>query len=166
MKLISAMSRTALLLVAFTIANNGHADEAAGAHYVPYKSNSTYALGETAGWNVTLPWTAPGASYVTRKNNLADLGRGRIEPGTPAKIEVKLDEPGMVYVEITENTANAKTRALGAVVAPERIGAAIPAQGFRRLLDQQDQGAAQIPPTRSSPPNPVKKTAWTSPSSR
>ena len=65
-------------------------------------------------------------SYVIRKNNLAEIGRGTITPGTPAKIEAKLDEPGMVYVEVTENTPGAKPKALGAAVAPEKIGPAVP----------------------------------------
>ncbi len=103
------------------------ADEHAGPQYVPYKANSTYALGDTAGWNVTLPWSSPGVTYVIRRNNLDEIGRGAIKAGAPAKIEVKLDQPGMVYVEITENKADAKPKALGAVVAPEKIGPAIPA---------------------------------------
>ncbi len=83
--------------------------------------------GEPVGWHVTLPWNAPAVSYVIRKNNLAEIGRGIIKPGKPNKIEVTLDEPAMVYVEVTENTAGAKPRALGAAVAPEKIQPAIPA---------------------------------------
>jgi cephalosporin-C deacetylase len=103
------------------------ADESAGPFYVPYHASGIYALGETAGWNVTLPWSSPAVTYVVRKNNLDEIGRGTIEPGTPSRIEAKLDEPGMVYVEITESTPDAKPRALGAAVAPERIGPSIPA---------------------------------------
>ena len=33
------------------------ADESAGPPYVPYNASGIYALGETVGWNVTLPWT-------------------------------------------------------------------------------------------------------------
>src|SRR4051812_21933349 len=103
------------------------ADESAGPLYVPYHASSIYALGETAGWNVTLPWGAHSASYVIRQNNLTEIGHGTIRPGTPTKIEAKLDEPGMVYVEVTENTAGAKAKALGAAVAPEKIQPSIPA---------------------------------------
>ena len=74
-------------------------------------------------------------SYVIRKNNLAELGRGTITPGHPTKIEAKLDEPGMVYVEITENTPGAKPRALGAAVAPEKIR-----RRFRRLRTSTRSG--------------------------
>ena len=115
------------LLAAWLLCASALADESAGTAYVPYQSSGIYALGETAGWNVTLPWNSPTVSYVIRKNNLAEIGRGSLTPGKPSKIEVKLDEPGMVFVEVTENTPGAKPKALGAAVAPEKIGAAIPA---------------------------------------
>jgi cephalosporin-C deacetylase-like acetyl esterase/lysophospholipase L1-like esterase len=122
------------------------ADEAAGPHYIPYKANSTYQQGETVGWHVTLPWKSPAVSYVIRQNNLEVLGRGIIKPGTPARIETRLDEPGMVYVEITENTANAKPRALGAVVAPEKISAAIPAPAdFDAFWKAKIQALRKVP---------------------
>jgi cephalosporin-C deacetylase len=117
--------RAPLIAVLFLFAA-AHADESAGPLYVPYHASGIYALGETAGWNVTLPWNAPAVTYVIRRNNLDEIGRGFIRPGRPGRIEAKLDEPGMVYVEITD-TSNAKPRALGAAVAPEKIGPAIPA---------------------------------------
>jgi cephalosporin-C deacetylase-like acetyl esterase/lysophospholipase L1-like esterase len=103
------------------------ADEAAGPLYVPYQPSGIYAVGEPVGWHVTLPWNAPGASYIIRKNNLGELGRGTIRPGKPTRIETRLDEPGMVYVEVTENSPGAKARALGAAVSPEKIQPAVPA---------------------------------------
>src|SRR5687767_1790571 len=112
MKLLRAPLLTALLACAIA-----QADESAGPSYVPYQPSGIYALGETAGWNVTLPWSSPTVSYVIRKNNLGELGRGTLKPGTPSRIEVKLDEPGMVYVEVTENRPGAKPKALGAAVA-------------------------------------------------
>ena len=115
-----------LCAAALAIAGLAVADESAGPSYVPYRPSSIYALGETAGWNVTLPWSSPTVSYVIRKNNLAEIGRGTITPGHPTKIEAKLDEPGMVYVEVTENTPGAKPKALGAAVAPEKIGPSVP----------------------------------------
>ena len=63
------------------------ADESAGPLYVPYQSSGIYALGETVGWNVTLPWSATSADYVIRMNNLEEVGRGKIRPGTPTRIE-------------------------------------------------------------------------------
>ncbi len=103
------------------------ADESAGPLYVPFHASGIYAQGETAGWYVTLPWGSPSANYVIRKNNLDEIGHGKIVPGKPATIEAKLDEPGMVYVEVTENSPGAKPKALGAVIAPEKIRPSIPA---------------------------------------
>jgi len=117
----------AALFAALFICSAASADESAGALYVPYRASGIYALGETAGWNVTLPWNAHPANYVIRKNNLTEIGHGTIKPGKPTTIEAKLDEPGMVYVEVTENTPGAKPKALGAAVAPEKIQPSIPA---------------------------------------
>jgi cephalosporin-C deacetylase-like acetyl esterase/lysophospholipase L1-like esterase len=123
MKILRAPLAAALILSCAA----AFADESGGPHFVPYESSGIYALGETAGWNVTLPWNAQPVTYVIRKNNLGELGRGTLWPGQPAKIEAKLDEPGMVYVELTEAFPGAKPRAVGAAVAPEKIGPAIPA---------------------------------------
>jgi len=113
------------LLAALFLCASALADESAGPAYVPYQSSGIYALGETAGWNVTLPWNSPTVSFVIRKNNLAEIGRGTLSPGKPSKIEARLDEPGMVYVEVTENTPGAKPRALGAAIAPEKIAPSV-----------------------------------------
>ena len=125
------------------------ADESAGPLYVPYQASGIYALGETVGWHVTLPWGSPSATYVIRKNNLDEIGRGKIFPGKPANIETKLDEPGMVYVEVTDNTPGAKPKALGAAVAPEKIQPSIPAPA-----DFDAFWKAKIAALRKVPANP------------
>ena len=112
MKVFRAALAAALFACAWA-----HADESAGHFYVPYRASGIYAAGEPVGWHVTLPWSAPAVSYVIRKDNQLELGRGSIKPGVPARIEVKLDQPGMVFVEVIERTANAKPRALGAQVS-------------------------------------------------
>ncbi|MEJ0084274.1 MAG: acetylxylan esterase [Pseudomonadota bacterium] len=124
------------------------ADESGGPPYVPYKASGIYALGETAGWNVTLPWNAAPATYVIRRNNLDEIGRGSIKPGKPTTIEARLDQPGMIYVEITD-TSSAKPRALGAAVAPEKIGPAVPAPA-----DFDAFWAAKIKALRAVPAKP------------
>ncbi|HTU65786.1 MAG TPA: GDSL-type esterase/lipase family protein [Steroidobacteraceae bacterium] len=111
----------AAFAAAFLFVTCARADESAGAAYVPYHSSGIYAVGETVGWHVTLPWSAQSASYVIRKNNLGELGRGTLTPGVPANIETTLDEPGMVYVEVLEDAPGAKPKALGAAVSPEKI---------------------------------------------
>jgi cephalosporin-C deacetylase-like acetyl esterase/lysophospholipase L1-like esterase len=138
-----------ICVAALAATNLAVADESAGPLYVPYNVSGIYANGETAGWNVTLPWTAAPATYVIRKNNLDEIGRGFIRPGRPAVIEAKLSEPGMVYVEITD-VSGAKPRALGAAVAPEKIGPAIPAPA-----DFDAFWAGKIKALRSVPAKPV-----------
>jgi cephalosporin-C deacetylase len=140
--------RTASIATLF-LCGAAWADESAGPLYVPYHASGIYALGETAGWHVTLPWSAPAATYVIRKNNLDEIGRGTIHPGTPANIEARLDEPGMVYVEVTDDTPGAKPHALGAAVAPERIQPSIAAPA-----DFDAFWAAKIEALRKVPPNP------------
>jgi cephalosporin-C deacetylase-like acetyl esterase/lysophospholipase L1-like esterase len=141
--------RVALAAGLLSCALAASADESAGPLYVPYKNSNIYALGETAGWNVVLPWGSPGASYVIRQNNLEEIGRGKILPGKPTAIEAKLAEPGMVYVEITDNTPGAKPKALGAAVAPEKIAPSIPAPA-----DFDAFWKAKIAALRKVPMNP------------
>jgi len=137
-------------IAALLLCSAALADESAGSAYVPFHSSGIYALGETAGWNVTLPWNSPTVSYVIRKNNLTEIGHGSITPGRPTTIEAKLDEPGMVYVEVTENSPGAKPRALGAAVAPEKIQPSIPAP-----LDFDAFWKAKLKQLRAVPAKPV-----------
>src|SRR5438270_13869309 len=73
--------------------------------FTPYHANGIYDLGEKVGWTVALP---PGAApagpyaYTIRKNNFGDpvkVGTFDLANG-PASIEVALDEPAMLYVEV------------------------------------------------------------------
>lgn len=140
----------AALCAAFLLSAIASADESAGPAYVPHNSAGIYALGEKVGWNVTLPWSAQEATYVIRKNNLAEIGRGTLRPGVPTKIETTLDEPGMVYVEVLETAPGAKPKALGAAVAPEKIAPSIPAP-----KDFDAFWAAKIKALRKIPAKPV-----------
>jgi cephalosporin-C deacetylase len=137
------------LFAALLLCTAALADESAGPLYVPYHASGIYALGETAGWNITLPWSAKPAIYVIRENNLTEIGRGTIQPGTPSKIEATLKAPGMVYVEITENSLDTKPHALGAAVAPEKIQPSISAP-----LDFDAFWKAKIAALRKVPMNP------------
>jgi cephalosporin-C deacetylase len=113
-------------LLALFLCVVARADESAGAHYVPYQPAGIYALGDTVGWNVTLPWNSPTVNFIVRSNNHTEIGRGLLRPGRPSRIEATLSQPGMVYVEVTENRPGAKPKALGAAVAPEMIQRALP----------------------------------------
>ena len=126
MKHLRAPALLAVWAACVFVAGITRADESAGPHYVPLQPAGIYTQGETVGWNVTLPWSSPSVSYVIRQNNAVELARGTLRPGMPARIDTRMDEPGMVYVEVTENRPGAKPKALGAAVAPEKIQRAIP----------------------------------------
>ena len=66
----------ALLLGGLLVRDAARADEHAGIAYVPYNASGIYAQDQVVGWNVTLPWSAAPATYVIRKNNLAEIGHG------------------------------------------------------------------------------------------
>jgi cephalosporin-C deacetylase len=133
-------------------------DEATGSHYIPYQPSGIYAQGETVGWYVTLPWNSPEVRYVVRRNNLAEIGRGTLRPGIPARIEAKLDEPGMVYVEVLEQRPGAKPKALGAAVAPERIQRALPEPAdFDAFWSAKIRALRRVPMNPELSPKPSDK---------
>ena len=122
------------------------ADESAGPVYVPYNPSGIYALGETVGWHVTLPWNAQAASYVIRKNNLDEIGRGTLVPASPRTSKRSSTSPAWCTSKSPRTAPGAKPKALGAAVAPEKIGAVDSgAEGLRCVLGGEDQGAAQGP---------------------
>ena len=78
--------------------------------FTPYKASDIYDVGEKVGWKVALTpgsATQPAAAagdyiYTIRKNNLDVIKTGKLDFSSgPDKIEVTLDEPAMVYVQIT-----------------------------------------------------------------
>ena len=151
-----ALVRFALL--AGTLVAVSYADETPGLAYVPYHPSGIYGLGETVGWNVTLPPDSLPVNYVIRKNNLEEVGRGVLQPGRPDKIESRLDEPGMLYVEIVEDSPNAPKKALGAAVAPEKIGAAIPAPAdFDAFWADKIRRLGTVPPNPKITQRPSEK---------
>src|SRR5262245_37973101 len=107
--------------------------------FTPYHANGIYNAGEKVGWTVALPpGTAapPGPyayAYAVRKNNFGDpIKTGTLDLSRgPATIEVTLDEPAMLYVQITPPPGAAGAPpargggrgglALGAAAAPTRL---------------------------------------------
>ncbi len=161
------MTRSSFLLLlaaaGTAISGEAMADGAAPA-FMPYKKDSIYALGEAVGWKVTAPATTPATNYtyVVRKNNLEQIGAGTFASGESTVIETQLDEPGMIYVEITSDPPPAKPpatpMALGAAVAPEKIGAAIPApQDFDAFWAANLRALRKVPPKPQLTPKPSGK---------
>jgi|GEM_PF-368749 len=95
----------------------------------PYKASGIYSIGDKIGWTVTFPQgTAPIGEYVyaIKRNNWDVIKTGALEfSAGRAAIEVTMNEPAMVYVEISLKTNSAgsggSVLALGAAVAPEKL---------------------------------------------
>ena len=115
--------------------------------FTPYHANGIYDVGETVGWSVTPGPTSPTYAYkwMIRRNNAVVLKEGMLDLSHgQATIEIRGDEPGMIYVaveayaELTPAPVaaagegprfvggnagrNTGLYAVGAAVAPAKIG--------------------------------------------
>ncbi|HKV40052.1 MAG TPA: acetylxylan esterase [Blastocatellia bacterium] len=130
----------------------------------PFKASGIYSVGEKLGWTITLPkgTTAPESEYryTIKKNNQDVIKTGRIEVAAlPATIETKVDEPAMVYVEISAAGDQAPAgekgtgkhgagghMAAGAAVAPERLQPSVPRPaGFDQFWESKIKLLKEIP---------------------
>lgn len=93
----------------------------------PYKAGGIYGVGEKVGWTAQPPpGAAPGGgyTYTVRKNNQDVIKTGTLDfKAGRDSIEVTLDEPAMVYVQISGAGAE---MAVGAAVAPEKLQPSAP----------------------------------------
>jgi cephalosporin-C deacetylase len=119
--------------------------------FTPYHASGIYDVGETVGWTVTpgptsatyaYKWTVRRNNAVVLKEGTLDLSRGQ------ATIEIRGEQPGMIYVAVEAyadltpapapaagegprfvggNTGrNTGLYAVGAAVAPTKIGLSVP----------------------------------------
>jgi cephalosporin-C deacetylase len=95
--------------------------------FSPYHQNGIYDVGERAGWTVQAPEGAPAAyTYAIRKNNRDTIQSGSLEfTGGKAVIEAKVDEPAMIYVEISAGKDSQPVH-LGAAIAPAKLKPSLP----------------------------------------
>ena len=102
--------------------------------FKPYRASGIYNVGEKVGWTAELPPGAPRTAaytYAVRKNNQEVVKTGTLDFSTGrASIETTLDEPSMVYVQVTAQGGGGQgegaSLALGAAVAPERLQPSAP----------------------------------------
>ncbi len=97
----------------------------------PYRASAIYAMGEKVGWTVAAPDHAAAAggefSYSIRENDLTVIKTGQLDLHTgPAKIELSLAEPAMLYLEVTSSAPDTKPSIAGAAVAPTRLQPSVP----------------------------------------
>jgi cephalosporin-C deacetylase-like acetyl esterase len=76
----------------------------------PLNPSGIYQPGEKAGWTVTLPDGAAAPSghytYTIKKNNQEEIKSGELDLSSgKARIDLSLDEPAMLYVQITPPAA-------------------------------------------------------------
>jgi cephalosporin-C deacetylase len=121
----------------------------------PFKRSGIYALGEKAGWTVMRSdGSPPGAyNYVIRKNNLDEIQKGTLDLSSPAKIEVTLNEPAMLYLEVQPGGV-----AAGAAIAPEQLRPSVPEpQDFGEFWSRKIAGLQKVPMNAVLDPRPSDK---------
>jgi cephalosporin-C deacetylase-like acetyl esterase/lysophospholipase L1-like esterase len=133
--------------------------------FTPYNKTGIYELGEKVGWTVAVAEgeKAPSGSFkfTIKKNNFepVDSGTFDLSVGT-AKIEVSIDEPAMVFVQVTppaeegaggiaDGNRNRRGIALGAAVAPTKLKPAA-----LRPADFDEFWQAKIKELKEIPENP------------
>jgi hypothetical protein len=95
----------------------------------PYKASGIYTVGEKVGWTADLAQGAAqggGYAYTVKKNNQDVIKTGTLDfPAGRNTIEVVLNEPAMVYVQIT-NAGTGGDMTVGAAVTPEKLQPSVP----------------------------------------
>jgi cephalosporin-C deacetylase-like acetyl esterase len=96
----------------------------------PDSAQGIYQPGQIIRWKVQAKGAgAAEAAYVLKKGGLTELSKGKVPlPDGRGQIEVKLDEPGWLLVEVSVKPAQGKklTALGGALVSPEKIQPALP----------------------------------------
>lgn len=88
----------------------------------PHSDSGAYRTSEAIGWTIT---GSGKASYTVKQNNHRPLVSGQLDLSTgPQKVEVRLAEPGMVFMTVTPE--GGKPSDYGAAVEPEKIKPASP----------------------------------------
>ena len=130
--------------------------------FTPFHANGIYQPGEKVGWTVTRRNGATGPTkfdYDIKKDELEVLRSATLDlsSGT-ATIEIVLDEPCMVFVELKPEGASDAPggpqrrpyASVGAAVAPDRLRPSVP-----RPADFDEFWASKLTAMRAIPMNPV-----------
>lgn len=99
--------------------------------FTPYHANGLYEVGETVGWTVKPGPVAPTYAYkwTVRRNNAVVLKEGKLDLSSGSNaIEIKADQPEMIYVAIEPYASlapapsDAAEGSSGAVAEPSYTG--------------------------------------------
>src|SRR5579863_6777091 len=122
----------------------------------PDEPDGIYRLGETVGWSIALPADAqpPAFHYTIKKNQLETIQSGDLEFSSGiARIATRLDDPGMIYVEISSADQTYKPLVLGAAVAPELLRPSVPEPAdYDRFWQSKLRLLAKVPVQPQSMP--------------
>ena len=156
-----------LLAAAFSFAQKAPIQEQLV--FTPYHTSGIYEIGDTAGWAVAPGPAAPTYAYkwTIRRNNAVVLKEGKLDLSSGKdKIEITVDQPEMIYVAVEAYANLAHTAdegagphfvggntgrdnglyAVGAAVAPRKIGLSTPRPGdFDAFWDAKLAAQAKIP---------------------
>ena len=143
--------------------------------FTPYHASGIYQVGETVGWTVEPGPVTPTYAYkwTIRRNNAVVLKEGKLDLSSGKdKIEISGDQPEMIYVAVQAyadlaadaTTAGTDTQAaapaftggntgrnnglyaVGAAVAPQKLGLSTPRPGdFDTFWDGKLAAQAKIP---------------------
>jgi cephalosporin-C deacetylase len=122
----------------------------------PSKRTGIYDVGENIDWAVKRAGTAKADDkfgYVIRKNNLDLIKSGEIDLSSgEANISVSIDEPAMLYLELTPKIGPPPQHPLaaGVAVAPTKLEPSTP-----RPADFDAFWQSKIEMLKQIPPNPV-----------
>jgi cephalosporin-C deacetylase-like acetyl esterase len=131
---------------------------AQGLTLAPHNKTGIYGVGERAGWTVTIPEGAPVPSgkysYTVKKNNQEEIKSGELDLSSGlASIDITLDEPAMLYAQVTAPAGAEGGRGglvVGAAIAPAKLQPSTP-----RPADFDSFWAAKIKMLHEIPENPV-----------
>jgi cephalosporin-C deacetylase-like acetyl esterase len=114
--------------------------------FTPFHNSGIYEISEKIGWTVTADGTAGPYTYAIRKNNRETIQSGSLEFAEGiAVIQAQVDEPSMIYVEVSGG-ANARPVHLGAAVAPAKLKPSVPRpDDFDAFWQGKLQALNQIP---------------------
>ncbi|HVU35033.1 MAG TPA: acetylxylan esterase [Opitutaceae bacterium] len=91
----------------------------------PFHASGIYRAGESVGWTLSLPAgvkaPAGGYDYTVKRDGAVVIKSGKIDPAPSATIELSVNEPAMVLLDVAPMDRAAKHTVAGAAIDPTRI---------------------------------------------
>jgi cephalosporin-C deacetylase len=142
------------LLASSCVSISGNEVQAAEALVVtPYDDDCIYETGQKVGWKVEASENGSPLTYRLRKNNFATLKEGELDVSDGEdEIDIIIEEPAMVFLEIKEANEKKPLDIAGAAVAPIQLRPSVPAPE-----DFDAFWKTKISELQAVPANPVLK---------